>query len=117
MGILSEIGAVIGLGRKAEAIDRAALKAGLANGTVALVDVREAGEFASGHVPGATNMPMSAFKVDQLPNDGRKVVVMCHTGARARMAAVRAADRGRPGVAVYNGSMVDWTRAGETVEK
>jgi rhodanese-related sulfurtransferase len=117
MGILSEIGAVLGLGAKAETIERDALKAGLATGTVAVFDVREAGEFANGHVPGASNMPMTAFKVDQLPNDGRTVVVMCHTGARARMAAKRAADRGRPGLVVYNGSMIDWGKAGEPVEK
>lgn len=117
MSILSEIGAVLGLGNKAETIERAALKAGLANRTVALFDVREPGEFASGHVPGALNMPMTAFKVDQLPSDGRKVVVMCHTGARARMAARRAADRGRPDLVVYSGSMVDWGKAGEPIEK
>jgi rhodanese-related sulfurtransferase len=117
MSILSEIGAVLGFGKKAETIEREALKAGLAARTVALFDVREPAEFASGHVPGAVNMPMTAFKVEQLPNDGRKVVVMCHTGARARMAAKRAEDRGRPGLVVYAGSMVDWGKAGEPIEK
>ena len=115
MGFLSEVGAIFGFGPKPQTIEREALKDELDAGTVALVDVREVGEFEAGHVPGAINVPLTRFSIDHLPNDGRTVVLMCRSGARARMAFVRAAAAGRPGLKVYNGSMLDWSAAGEDI--
>ena len=112
--ILNLAGAVFGFG-DAATIDRDALKAGLAAGTVALVDVREPDEFAAGHVKGAENLPASRFDPRALPNDGRTVVLMCQAGPRAFSAQVRAESAGRAGVRVYRGSMRDWVRAGEPV--
>jgi len=52
-------------------------------GKVALVDVREAGEFAAGHIEEAVNYPLSNFDPARLPNDGRRVVLYCAAGARS----------------------------------
>lgn len=52
-----------------------------------VVDVREADEFAAGHIPGAINMPLSTFEPALLPDIGsRKLVLNCLGGKRSAMA-------------------------------
>ena len=52
-----------------------------------VVDVREADEFAAGHIPGAVNMPLSTFQPSRLPDgQGRKLVLNCLGGKRSAMA-------------------------------
>jgi 3-mercaptopyruvate sulfurtransferase SseA len=41
-----------------DVVTRDEVKAGLADGSIALVDVREPHEFAAGHIPGATLLPL-----------------------------------------------------------
>ena len=57
-------------------------------GPVQLVDVRSGSEFASGHIPGAVNIPMDQIEVrlDDL-RPGIPIVLICQTGKRARMTA------------------------------
>jgi hydroxyacylglutathione hydrolase len=52
-----------------------------------LIDVRNAAEFAEGHVPGAVNLPLPqlATRLAELPKD-QPIVVMCQSGARALVA-------------------------------
>ena len=52
-----------------------------------LVDVREEGEYAEGHIPGAVNVPLRTI-IDgsaDFPTD-RQIVVYCKSGSRAAMA-------------------------------
>jgi rhodanese-related sulfurtransferase len=72
----------------AAVVDGATAKALAASGAK-VVDVRTPEEFASGHVPGAINIPY-----DQLPRraaeigpTSTKVVLYCRTGRRSGMAA------------------------------
>ncbi len=53
-----------------------------------LVDVRSATEFASGHIPGAVNIPMDQIEA-RLDDLGRNfpLVLICQSGKRARMTA------------------------------
>src|SRR3954454_16236724 len=53
-----------------------------------LLDVREPVEYASGHVPGAVNLPHAdlADRLDELPRD-RPVVLICQGGYRSLRAA------------------------------
>ncbi len=53
-----------------------------------LVDVRSGSEFASGHIPGAVNIPMDQIeaRLDDLGRD-LPVVFICQSGKRARMTA------------------------------
>lgn len=53
-----------------------------------LVDVRTAGEFASGALPGARNIPVGELvaRVDELGPKDRPVVVYCRSGARSAAA-------------------------------
>ncbi len=50
-----------------------------------LMDVREADEFRSGHIPGAVNVPLSAVSRVTLPKD-KPLFVYCLRGTRSRRA-------------------------------
>lgn len=53
-------------------------------GSIVVVDVRDAKEFAAGTMKGAINLPINDFekKIGTLPTD-RPVVFICGTGARS----------------------------------
>ena len=63
------------------------------NGVV--LDVREAAEFAFGHIPGAKSIPMGelANRLDELNKD-EEIYVICRTGTRSDLAAQQLADAG-----------------------
>lgn len=50
-----------------------------------LLDVREADEFRSCHIPGAVNQPLSAIEKIGIPKD-RQLYVYCLRGPRAKRA-------------------------------
>jgi rhodanese-related sulfurtransferase len=52
-----------------------------------LVDVRDASEYKSGHIPTATNIPTETFatKSEVLPKE-KAIIVYCNTGSRSYMA-------------------------------
>lgn len=62
----------------------------MAEGAV-VIDVREPDEFASGHVRGAVNVPLSVLrpgmKLEAAPSFDQKVLVQCRSGVRAERAA------------------------------
>ena len=91
---------------------------GLQKGDILLVDVREADEFAAGHVPGAVNMPLSRLDPTAVPRPVDKtVVVMCRSGNRSGKAAAVLAAAGRGDIVDYSGSMIDWSRRGGAIIK
>ena len=55
--------------------------------TLNLIDVREADEFASGHLPGAINLPLSDFleRYGELDKD-KPYYIICRSGARSAQA-------------------------------
>ena len=59
------------------------LKKGLDDGSILLVDVREAEEYAAGHIKGALFNPLSKFDPAKLPvaPAGKKAAVYCRHGA------------------------------------
>lgn len=52
-----------------------------------IIDVRETGEFASGHIPGAINVPLSEFAqyLDKIDKD-KEYHVVCLSGGRSSVA-------------------------------
>ncbi len=70
---------------KASAADARAL---VAEGAL-LLDVRSTGEFASGHIDGAVNIPVDqlARRIGDVGAKERPVVVYCRSGARSGQAA------------------------------
>jgi rhodanese-related sulfurtransferase len=100
-----------------EALSRDEVKRGLADGSIALVDVRETHEYAAGHIPGSTSMPLSTFDAAALPKD-KKVVFSCNSGRRTLMAMEKAQEAGRSDLTShYEGSFQDWLAAGEPIER
>lgn len=79
---------VFGFGRKAHSEVTAQQLAALLQAEEAtVVDVREADEFAAGHIPGAINLPLSQFEPARLPKaEGRLLVLACLGGKRSAMA-------------------------------
>jgi phage shock protein E len=57
-------------------------------GGALILDVRTAGEYAGGHYPGATNIPVQklAERIKELGATNRSIVVYCRSGARSAAA-------------------------------
>lgn len=62
-------------------INRGLVEYGAVPGAV-LVDVREAEEFAAGHIPGAVNLPLSRIKTVALPKE-TPLFLYCLRGPRS----------------------------------
>ncbi len=93
------------------------LKAGLANGSILLVDVREAEEYEAGHIAGALFNPLSRFD-PSLPvaGAGQKVVIYCRSGRRSVSAMEQARLAGRRDADThFGGGILAWLEAGEPV--
>jgi rhodanese-related sulfurtransferase len=82
-----------------------------------ILDVRSAEEFASGHVPGAINIPHDSVDahVAELKKYAR-VYIHCQAGGRAGRAASRLSELGLTNlVCVSGGGMGDWLASGYPV--
>lgn len=91
----------------------AAAAAGAAEGSMVLVDVREAGEFAAGHALHARHVPLAQVPatLGELAADGRTVAFVCQSGARSARATRQARSMGLDARNV-RGGMTAWERAG-----
>jgi rhodanese-related sulfurtransferase len=80
-----------------------------------LLDVREPDEWAAGHAPDATHLPMSELtaRMDELP-DGDPLYVICRSGGRSARVVAYLAGQGYPAVNV-GGGMQAWARQGREV--
>ncbi len=103
------------------------------------LDVRSEGEYASGHIPGALNIPhksiesrvaevrkelekSSAAAGDDLQDEraqarGREVVVLCERGGRARIARNVLEEAGLEDLVYLEGHMRVWRRSGYPTQK
>jgi phage shock protein E len=82
-----------------------------------LLDVRTPEEFAAGHIPGAVNIPYDqvAAHLEEIPK-GEEVVLYCHSGRRAGLAAETLTAHGYTKLAHLTGDMQGWQAAGRPVE-
>ncbi len=91
-----------------------------------LLDVREADEYAAGHVPGAVHIPrglleFQIYKALGYPNNkvdaDKTIYVQCRTGGRATLATDDLKKIGftNPVAVIMNWD--DWVKAGNPVEK
>jgi hydroxyacylglutathione hydrolase len=88
-------------------VDENALEAQLAN--VVLIDVREPQEYASGHVPGARNLPQAdlATRLSEVPRD-RPIYLICQGGFRSLRAAQFLNQAGYTDVTSVKGGTEAW---------
>lgn len=108
-------------------LDMAQFKAALdGDGEVGLIiDVREPAEFASGHVPGAINIPRGQIEIavwslvgyPQATDLGRRMTLMCGSGIRCILAAKSLQDLGFTNVVAVDMRIGDWARAGYPLVK
>ncbi len=87
-----------------------------------LIDVREAEEFAAGHLPGAIHASrgMLEFKLSSSPELSArdlKIVLYCKTSGRAALAACSLHDMGYLDVKSISGGFDAWVAAGKPVAK
>jgi rhodanese-related sulfurtransferase len=83
-----------------------------------VLDVRSAEEYATGHVPGAVNVPYDqvAARLAELPRD-REIVLYCRSGRRAGLAADVLAANGFKRLTQLAGDMPAWAASGNPVEQ
>jgi rhodanese-related sulfurtransferase len=99
-----------------ENLDYEDIKQGLAEGRIIVIDVREANEFAAGHIPGARLNALSVFDPSALPvGEGKRIVLSCRSGKRSLTAAGLAHAAGIAIDAHYAGGMLDWVAQGGPV--
>jgi rhodanese-related sulfurtransferase len=93
----------------------------LQSGAAVLVDVRQAVEWEHGHIEGSVPVPRGLLEFFADPTSPRhkeeldpakEMVVVCHSGARAALAAATLQDMGYEDVAVLEGGLAAWTGAG-----
>ena len=79
-----------------------------------LIDVREANEFSSGHIPGAVNIPMSEIgsRLDELP--GEAFDVICQVGGRSARVVEALESRGYD-VTNVEGGTGEWIAQGREI--
>ncbi|AFY44081.1 Rhodanese-like protein [Nostoc sp. PCC 7107] len=81
-----------------------------------LIDVREAAEYRSGHIPNAINIPLRTLSqnLDQIPRD-RPVVLYCSSGYRSAMGVMTLHLLGYENVQGFPPSFAGWKNAKEAI--
>lgn len=74
-----------------------------------VVDVRQANEYATGHLPGATNIELGSIATANVPTGA--LTLMCGHGERAMTAASRLAANGHSNLVVLDGGPDTWSTA------
>ena len=78
-----------------------------------ILDVRQPDEWAAGHIPDATLIPLGDLpaRIAEVPKD-RQVVVVCRSGNRSAQGRDILLGAGHPSVTSMAGGMNDWAAAG-----
>jgi rhodanese-related sulfurtransferase len=85
-----------------------------------LLDVRDAGEFAAGHLPGAMNISRGTLEFNvfgKIPDQNEKIYVYCKTAARSAMATKTLNDLGFKNAVLMDAPYENWVKAGYPVER
>jgi len=78
-----------------------------------LIDARDAGQFAKGHIPGAINMDWRQVlaKRDAIPKD-KPVLIYCNTGSLSAQAGFALRVAGWDNLRILQGGMEEWKAKG-----
>ena len=95
--------------------DELALRLG--DSSLAVVDVRNANEYAEGHIAGVPNIPLGrlAERADEVPRD-RTVVLHCQGGTRSVIGASLLAAEGHDRIVSLSDGYAAWERGGHPVD-
>jgi rhodanese-related sulfurtransferase len=87
---------------------------------VIYLDVRDPGEFAAGHLPGAMNISRGTLEFNvfsKIQDQTAKVVVYCKTAGRSTLATKTLNDLGYKNAILMDAQFEDWIKAGYPVER
>lgn len=107
-------------------IDMATFKSAFDRGSLGLiVDVREPGEYADGHIPGAISVPRGLIEFRIWPHVGfpnntdmhKTMTLYCASGARCALAAKSLQDLGFSNVTAADMWIEEWVGAGYPLVK
>ena len=96
-------------------LDADAFASDINNAGVVIVDVRSAGEFATGHIQNAINIDVESANFDTKIAKLDKTVeyaVYCHSGRRSGLAAEKMAKAGFEKITNLSGGVISWQAAG-----
>lgn len=88
------------------------------NADVLMLDVREDWEYAEGHIPAITHIPMDQIpgRLSEIPKD-RTVIVTCRSGNRSGQVTEFLRQNGYDQVHNMQGGIQAWQQAGFEVER
>ncbi|GGF65351.1 rhodanese [Azorhizobium oxalatiphilum] len=96
----------------------AEVKAGLEDGSILLVDVREPNETAAERIPGAVDAPLQSFDPASLPDPaGKRLIFSCRSGQRSQKALALAQASGLDYEEHMQGGILAWKDAGYPTEQ
>jgi rhodanese-related sulfurtransferase len=75
-----------------------------------ILDVRRPDEFASGHIPGAINVPNESIgdgDIPELPDKNQLILVYCRSGNRSKQASSKLVKLGYTNIVEFGG-ILDW---------
>jgi rhodanese-related sulfurtransferase len=84
------------------------------------LDVRDPGEYAAGHLPGAVNVSRGTLEFNiwkAIPDQNAKVIVYCKTAGRSTLATKTLNDLGYKNAVLMDAQFEDWIKAGYPVER
>lgn len=79
-------------------------------GNFVIVDVREADEYAAGHIANAVLVPLSNLEkavMEKIPDKTQMLLVYCRSGRRSKIAAEKLAKMGYTNIKEFGG-IIDW---------
>lgn len=85
-----------------------------------LIDVRSPEEYASGHIPGAINIPHKSivnYLSELQEHKDKPIILYCRSGRRARLAMRVLQEHDFTDVMHLEGDILGWNEAGYAVEK
>jgi len=83
-----------------------------------ILDVRDPGEFAAGHLPGAVNISRGTLEFNvfnKIPDQNATIYVYCKTGSRSALATKTLNDLGYKNAVLMDAQFEDWIKAGYPV--
>lgn len=87
---------------------------------VVLLDVRDPGEYAAGHLPGAINVSRGTLEFGiwgKVSDQNAKIYVYCKTAGRSALATKTLNDLGYKNAVLMDAQFEDWIKAGYPVER
>jgi rhodanese-related sulfurtransferase len=87
---------------------------------VIYLDVRDPGEYAAGHLPGAINISRGTLEFvvfNKIQDQNANIIVYCKTKGRSTLATKTLNDLGYKNAALMDAQFADWVKAGYPVAR